>query len=346
MPTRVHKENASASPLVSLILLDWSVRERFHAFDWLARQDVPREQFETIWIELYDRVVPVAMDKADVVITCDQKGLYEKHAAYNVGLLHAKGQLVTVCDSDAVFPPDFISSILRSFGLAQSSEARPLVLMHHEKRTPHTYPDGLSDLADLARHPWEPIRPNLGACMTVRRADAIRFGGFDEHPSFRGYLCGPYDLGWRLVNAGIPEVWHDETVTLWHFNHPDPVSSFSQPFSMERWSQVSYPHVDHWALMAVEAFSTGRQLPLKESPQVFKLRMSLRQIGTEFEKKYAWLTGPSGFSKWQKFKLHLRLKLEPLILIRYFLVMHFLIVLKRVIGEKRYGRLRAWWHSG
>ena len=46
--------------------------------------------------------------------------------------------------------------------------------------------------------------------MTVRKADAIRFGGFDEHADYRGYLCGPYELGWRLVNAGLPEVYAPE----------------------------------------------------------------------------------------------------------------------------------------
>ncbi len=146
--------------------------------------------------------------------------------------------------------------------------------------------------------------------MSVRRVDAIRFGGFDEHPSFRGYLCGPYDLGWRLVNAGIPEIWHDERVTLWHFAHPEP-NSPPGVFSVKRWREITHPHLEYHALTAVEAFSTGRLLPLKENPEVHKLRMSLRQIGTRFEKRYARMTGPAGFSWWERLKLHLLLLWEP-----------------------------------
>src|SRR5579883_3376326 len=44
-----------AAPVVSLILLDWNCRESFHALDYLARQDVPRDDYEIIWIEFYDR---------------------------------------------------------------------------------------------------------------------------------------------------------------------------------------------------------------------------------------------------------------------------------------------------
>ena len=71
----VHKRNeASDTPLVSLILLDWSVRERFHALDWLSRQTVPRKLYEIIWVELYDRIVPEALEKADTLVTLHQQG--------------------------------------------------------------------------------------------------------------------------------------------------------------------------------------------------------------------------------------------------------------------------------
>ena len=109
----VHKSSSSDNPVkASIILLDWSCRERFHSLDWLNRQNVPRDQYELIWIELYERVVPVVMEKADVVITCGQQGLYHKHLGYNIGLLYAKGNVITICDSDAVFPENFIASIL------------------------------------------------------------------------------------------------------------------------------------------------------------------------------------------------------------------------------------------
>ena len=149
--------------------------------------------------------------------------------------------------------------------------------------------------------------PNAGACVCMRTVDALRFGGFDEHRSLQGYLCGPYELGWRLVNAGLPEIWHDESMTSWHFQHPEPLGLEGCVFSLKRWREVAYPHVDYHALTAVDAFSSGRLLPLKENPEVHARRMALRRIGTKFEEKYATMTGPQGFTRRQRFQMHLKL---------------------------------------
>lgn len=310
---RVHKANTrSGSPRVSLILLDWTVRESFHGLDWLSRQDADRDDYEVIWVELYDRAVPEAMERADVVMTCGQKGVYHKHEGYNAGLLHAGGHVVTVCDSDAVFPPDFVTSIIAAFEVNGVTDPKSLVLMHYEQRTKSTYPAGLSDFDELKNYEWLKLWPNVGACMSVTKADAIRFGGFDEHRSFRGFVCGPYDLGWRLVNTGLPEVWHDERVTLWHFSHPNPPAGFGQSFSFLQWRrEVTRCHVKYHALTAVEAFSTGRVLPLKENVEIHSLRMRQRRIGTEYEEEYAQMTGPTGFTAWHRARLYLSLIVEP-----------------------------------
>ena len=95
--------------------------------------------------------------------------------------------------------------------------------MYHQRRSNHTYPDDLSSVGQLQQYEWRPLVPNAGACVCMRTIDALRFGGFDEHRSLQGYLCGPYELGWRLVNAGLPEIWHDESMTSWHFQHPEPL---------------------------------------------------------------------------------------------------------------------------
>jgi hypothetical protein len=292
----IHKQNQNpTAPAVSIILLDWSCRESLHTLDWLSRQDLPRNRYELIWVELYDRVLPVVMEKADVVITCNQRGLPNKHAAYNSGILQARGQLVTISDSDAVYPVNFVSSLLSAFELNAGSTPRSLVLMQYEWRSPQTYPVDLREIAQVAQYTWWDLWPNVGACMTVRREDAIRFGGFDEHRSFRGHRAGPYDLGWRLVNAGIPEVWHDPRTSLWHFAH----ANSDKPDDLWGRNRTVYPHLSGHVLTAVEAFSTGRILPRKENHQIHTLRLSLRHIGTDFEKNYATMTGPTGFSALQ-----------------------------------------------
>jgi len=324
-PYRVHKQCVSPpegssggpphAPRLSIILLDWSCRDSLHALHWLNQQDVPRDSYELIWIDLYDRVPAEALEQADTVVTLHQRGLYHKHVGYNVGLLLARGELVTICDSDAVFPHDFVSSIFNSFdppaGCAEPrSDCRSQVLMHHELRTSLTYPESLctaDELNDRARWKWRDLHPNVGACLTVRRDDALRFGGFDEHKSYRGYLCGPYDLGWRLVNAGLPEIWHDPSVILWHFAHPDPVGSSGViPSLRTRLETLSAPHVDLHALRAVESFSLGRLLPLRENPEIHALRLARRRIGTDYETRYASLPLTAEFSGWQRLRLRLQ----------------------------------------
>ena len=54
----------TAQPLISVILIDGSFRERFHAVDAFANQTFPAEQFEIIWVEHYDRVDPALQERA------------------------------------------------------------------------------------------------------------------------------------------------------------------------------------------------------------------------------------------------------------------------------------------
>jgi hypothetical protein len=295
---RIHKQNKpEALPKVSIVLLDWSCRERFDPLDWLEKQNVPRDQYELIWVELFDRLVPEAMEHADVVVTCHQPPRYNKHEGYNVGLLLARSELFCVCDSDAVFPQEFVKSILDHF-YGQEDVPRQSVLFHYEARSSLRFP-GLKTAEQLKESNWLwwGLHPNVGACMTVRTADAFRFGGFDEDPAYAGYLCGPYELGWRLMNAGLPEVWHDQGTLLWHFAHPDPVGDNGILPSLRQVREIVYPHVDLHALHAVEALACGRTMPLQENSGVFSRRMMSRVFGTDFVARYAFNSTPQEFPK-------------------------------------------------
>jgi hypothetical protein len=342
----VHKSNQrSEPPLVSLILLDWSCRESLHALGWLERQDIPSEKYELIWVECYERVLPEAMTTCDVVITCGQKGRYHKHGGYNTGLIHSRGKVVVVCDSDAVFSHNFISSIVAAFELETATPPKSLVLMHYEYRTTSMYPSNLHDLQQLAEYEWLDLWANVGACMSVLRTDAIRFGGFDEHASLRGYLCGPYDLGWRMMNAGIPEHWLDPGVAaLWHFAHPEPAADFTK-FSFKRYLEIGHPHIEYHAATAVEALCTGRLQPLNESPAVKAERMASRHIDSALERRLALTTGQQGFTRWQMTKMYVGLLRHPMVCfvkaILWPVYYRLRIVAKKVLGHDRYELLRT-----
>jgi len=96
-------------------------------------------------------------------------------------------------------------------------------------------------------------------------------------------------------------------VALWHFAHPDPLNTLGERFSFRLWSETRHAHVNGHALTAVEGFSMGRTMPLKENPNIWRVRMSRRAIGTEFEAAYTSRCGQGGFSALRHAGIWLRL---------------------------------------
>jgi hypothetical protein len=230
---------------LSVILLDWGVRESFHSLHYLNRQTVDRDRYELIWLEFYGRK-PLKLQEMvfrhgkdvpllDQWITAGYSGdtTFNKHRLYNLGLLVAQGHYCVICDSDAIFTPNFIAKLLDGF--AQTPRA---VLHVDEIRNsdrcfhPFAYPSiaevlgegcinwngtasrGLDNSQDMLHD------ANYGACMAAARDDLIAIGGADEHLDYLGYYCGPYDMTFRLVNDGLGERWlRDEY--LYHVWHPN-----------------------------------------------------------------------------------------------------------------------------
>ncbi len=260
---------------LSIILIDWSVRERFHAVEWLSQQSVSRDRYELIWVELRDRVVPQVAERVDHLLTLNNtEPLYHKHKAINAGLAKASGRIVTMCDSDAVFPPDFVESVIEAFGERK-------VLMHQERRFGIAYPDGAS-IEQIKAMPFPGAVPNTSACTSMLRRDAIGFGGVDEHECYRGIVSGQFELVWRLVNSGVLEVWH-EKVFIYHFHHQ---FANDRERTMDQRSPLSEDEEMHNSV-GVSAFREGRLLPLEENAEIHRLRMAQRIIGSDFEQGYS-----------------------------------------------------------
>lgn len=287
-----------ASPKLSIILLDWSCRESFHVLDYLADQTIPRDQYELIWIEYYDRRAedidkklkgcalsgkPPPVDRW-VIMRVPRDVYYHKHLMYNAGIVLSRGEIVAICDSDAIVKDTFVGAVLQAF------EQDPNIVLHldqvrnNDKRFyPFNYPTvkevigegsinwkdgkttGLWDTGDILH------TRNYGACMAAARADLIKIGGADEHVDYLGHVCGPYDMTFRLINEGRREVWHPAEF-LYHVWHPGQAGE----------KNYIGPHDGrHMSTRALVARLTGRNLPFLENSAIQNLRLNKNKFPLE-----------------------------------------------------------------
>jgi hypothetical protein len=302
------KRSARRNPKVSLILLDWSVRESFHLLHFLARQDVPRDDFEVLVVEYYSRVSEAIRkfeDQVDgwLLLEMPEDCYYHKHLMYNAGIVLARGEICVVCDSDAMVKPGFIRAIAEAF------DRDPALVLHldqfrNNRRDfyPFNYPSfeavegegcinnaggmtaGMIDSKD-------PIHSrNYGACMCARRADLIAIGGADEHVDFVGHICGPYDMTFRLVNHGRKELWHP-TEFMYHTWHPGQagVDNYLGPHDGR-----------HISTTSLAGLSARRVRPLLENPAIRRLQ---ERPGMPADELLPALIRPEGPAEWRRARL-------------------------------------------
>jgi hypothetical protein len=279
----------SKKPKVSFVLLDWSCRESFHIFHYLNQQNIHRDNYEIIWIEYYNRRSPQIRKGLEdcarqskppmldqwIVMDMPETLYYHKHLMYNIGIVLSKGEIVTICDSDAMVRPTFVETIIKLF-----EEDSSIALHMDEVRNndqgfhPFDYPSfndvegegainfkngtttGLIDTED----PLHTL--NYGACLCARRDDLIAIGGSDEHLDYLGHVCGPYELTFRLKNLGRREIWHPSEL-LYHVWHPGQAGS----------GNYVGPHDGmHMSSTALEVVESGRIQPLLENKAIRALR--------------------------------------------------------------------------
>jgi hypothetical protein len=218
---------------------------------------------------------------------------------YNAGILASAGEIITFCDSDAVVTNRFVGSIIDSFQKDSDIVLHMDQVRNREKYYyPFNYPTieqiirdgrtntidgkpaGLSDAID-------PIHTrNYGACMSANRGDLLAIGGADEHIDYLGYVCGPYEMTWRLVNLGRKELWHENEWT-YHLWHPGQVGA----------QNYFGPHDGfHLSATALATRQSRRILPLVENPAIATQRCS-RQAGDWCAEIASALAGRD-FSTW------------------------------------------------
>lgn len=299
-------------PKVSFVLLDWSCRESFHIFHYLNQQNVPRDNYEIIWIEYYNRRSPEIRKELEecarqsippmldqwIVMDMPETLYYHKHLMYNIGIVLSKGEIVTICDSDAMVRPTFVETIIKSFK-EDSSIALHMdeVRNNDQKFHPFDHPSfdevegegainfkngtttGLIDTED----PLHTL--NYGACLCARRDDLIAIGGSDEHLDYLGHVCGPYELTFRLKNFGRREFWHPSEL-LYHVWHPGQAGN----------GNYVGPHDGrHMSSTALEAVESGRVQPLITNKAIRELQKNPTLNPSTLIPQ---LIDPSCFEKW------------------------------------------------
>ena len=291
----IFKHRHSVSAKISIILVDWSCRESFHTLYYLNHQTIPREYYEILWIECYNRRAPqiekMLKDTARegkhpavdqwIVLQMPENTYYHKHLMYNVGILSSRGDILVICDSDAMVKPTFVESILEDFEKNQNIVLHLDEVRNNDK---HFYPFNFPTFEEVLGEGvvnWQdgkttgildridPIHTrNYGACMCALREDLIEIGGADEHIDYLGHVCGPYEMTFRLVNAGKTERWH-ESEFLFHTWHP----------STDGQRNYLGPHDGkNMSVTALDVIRTGRVGPLVENSAIQSLRLSLHEM--------------------------------------------------------------------
>ena len=277
---------------VSIILLDWGVRESFHSLQYLNQQTVARAEYELIWLEFYGRK-PIKLREMVfrqgketplldqwIVAGYGEDTIFNKHRLYNLGVLVAQGHYCVICDSDAIFTPNFVAKLLEGFAQTPRAVLHLDEIRNADPRChPFAYPTipqvlgagcinwhgdvsrGLDNSPDIIHD------ANYGSCMAASRDDLLAIGGADEHLDYLGYICGPYDMTFRLGNHGLEERWlRDEYLYhVWHPNEGGVNTDYQGPSDGRGMS-----------LRSLESRNIGRVEPCLENPWIRQTRQGER----------------------------------------------------------------------
>ena len=207
-------------PSISVIMVDGSFRERFHAVGALARQTLADDAHELIWVEYFDAIRPdLQADLEKHPNSCTLKlgrgGIYHSSYCFNAGIMAATGDLVVIPDADVVVEEDFLQRIL-----ALHDNHEKLVTYCYRFNEPYEQRQEVISL-DHLRGVCELTHPsNWGGCVAARKQWFVDVNGYEQHASFEsGDHSNDFDMYTRFKNLGLHVCWPSEPV-LYHPWHP------------------------------------------------------------------------------------------------------------------------------
>lgn len=212
--------STDTSPSISVVMVDGSFRERFHALTSLRDQSLPIDRYEIIWVEFFNDVRPDLAAEIEAtpnatLITLGRTGTYHSSHCFNAGIQAAKGELIVIPDADVVVEHDFLERL----GTLHAANERLVTYCYRFNEVEQA---GSGDVSIghlksvcILTHP-----SNWGGCVAVRKKWLLEVNGYEMHPLFEtGDHGNDFDMYIRFKNLGLDVSWPREPV-IYHPWHP------------------------------------------------------------------------------------------------------------------------------
>ena len=206
---------------VSVITWDGGFREQFHTVDFFCNQSLPETEYEFIWAEYYSSINSdlkgtISNYPNARAICLDLDGDWHVGKCMNRGLAASFGNHLVLIDGDIAVNRDFLEKDL------EVHEQYPGTAVYYRRwDEPQASADNQSrrkTIEYLDAHCRMMNPTNYGGCLTLGRELIEAVNGYEEHSIFAGSGAINMELYVRLVNSGVPVMWHPSTKVYhpWH----------------------------------------------------------------------------------------------------------------------------------
>ncbi len=199
-------------------MIDGSFRENTFGATYFCQQDFPKEDFEVIWVEFYQKANPELSYQERLKTICignPPDTIYHSSYCFNEGIKQAQGELIIIPDADVIVEPDFIQKV---WDIHQA----------YDKLVTYGYRYNEVENNPLHSHNFEELKQkcvitnptNYGGCLTVRKKWLLAINGYDQTPIFEtGFHANGRDIYTRFRNYGLAIQW-EPSLKLYHPRHP------------------------------------------------------------------------------------------------------------------------------
>lgn len=180
-------------------------------------------------------------------------------AARNLGIRHAKGDILLLTDADCVPAPDWVAEMLRPFANPQVAGVKGAYRTHQREAIARLAQVEFEERYDLLQKSAQ--IDFIDTYSAAFRASVLQqTGGFD--PAFPLAVSEDAELSYRLVEAGYKLVFNPQALV--HHQHPRTWSAY-----LRRKIKFGY-----WR-MIVYRIHPGKALRDTYTPQLLKLQIAL-----------------------------------------------------------------------